>query len=165
MQGSAVVAARSYARKKIQGDPDSEAAAEDPDLLDNAKAIELLARCCLRPEPDDPKSKVLYPVFTGSGWMRDHLSADDLAYLVNCLKAAARSFSPLRSDIDYGAVTKLARACWAARDTDVPEAVLADCDREYLTQVVVLLSCQLADALDWAKDGPEESDDTEDDND
>lgn len=148
-EDTAVIAAHDYAAKRAQGD--AAPAAQDLDLLDSAKLVEVLHRCCFQHAEDAKPDAVRYPAFDGGPkWMRDNLTKDQIAALYNCLLEVKQAASPLRNTIDLPTVERLARACWVARETDVPEMVLADCDREFITQAFVLVAGILADAKGWA---------------
>ena len=159
-----VIAAHAYAASKAKGD--GEAAARDLDVLGDAKATEVLFRSCFEHLPEGaPTGTVRYPAFSGGPqWMRDHLTGDQIAVLFNLLQEVKQSESALRTKISGEDVEKLARVCWRSRDTDIPEAILADCDREFLTQAFVLLAIRLADAKDWAAEdrAAKETDETDD---
>lgn len=168
-EDEAVKRAHAYAKEKCSSD---EEARRDPDLLTDAKILDLVYLCTFQPlEPDKtvappgmaqlpgthpkPSSKVRYPAFQADGpkWMRRNLTSDQLAVLHNLLDSCRAKESPLSREIDLERVESLARVCWAARDTDVPEAVLADRSRAYLTQAFTLLAMRYAKAMGW--DNPE----------
>ena len=154
-EDQAVGAAHQYARQKCAED---EEARRDPDLLTDAKLVELLFLCCYQPleQPAEGKpapSKVRYPSFTGGpGWMRGNLTSDQIAILYNLLDSCRAKESPLPREIDFEKVETLARLCWASKDTDIPEAVLADRSRAYLTQAFTLLAMRYAKAVGWEPD-------------
>jgi hypothetical protein len=152
-EDGAVVAAHQHARERAGTD---EMARHDPDILCDAKIVEVLFRTCKVPV-EDPGA-IPYPAFSGGPqWMRKHLTSDQLACLHNLLTEVKRSESPLRSELDHETVEAVARGCWAARHTEIPEAVLADCSREWLTQAFTLLAMRLADLLGWGAPTPVEA--------
>lgn len=171
-EDDAVKAARQYVRQKCSDDP---GALGDPDITADAKLLELIYRCTFTPLPEQPvpplpppgmesvvvppqpqrKSIVRYPAFQADGpaWMRKNLSSDELAFLHNLVDAVRAKQSPLAREIDFEKVEAMARLCWAAKDTEIPEAVLADRSRAYLTQAFTLLAMRYAKAVGW--DQPE----------
>jgi hypothetical protein len=150
-EDKAVVQAHAYVNTKATGD--SESARTDHDLLNDAKVAAVLHSACFVPPEEGSASRVLYQAFPGGQWMRDNLTADQLGVLFHHLLEVKRADSPLATAIDYDTTEALARACWMAADSDIPEAMLSKCDRDYLTQSFVLLSVKLAEALGWTKDG------------
>lgn len=151
---NSVSAARSYVIDKCKDDP---GALNDPDILTNAKIIEILWRTTRQPLREDKGpvpdcGPVHYPAFMGgSEWMRKHLTRDQLAVMRNLLDLVEANESPLTREIDYEKVEILARLCWAAKDTDLPEAVLVNRSYDYLAQAFTLLAIRYAKAVGWDK--------------
>lgn len=144
-EDAAVDGAHQYVDKRAR----TESAKVDPELLTDAKLMGLLRRVCYEAEADVAKDSVRCQVFGSLAWMRENMTSDEIAVINNLAREVRRKVSPLRTEIGYAEVEKLARACWLASDSDIPEAVLASCDREFLTQSFVLLAGLLAKAADW----------------
>lgn len=138
-QDSAIVAAHAYVADKTKG-PGSEMARADADLLTDAKAIEAVWRACR--DPDDPR----YPAFTGGPqWMREHMSTDQIAVLLNLVNDTAAQESPLRQELTAEHVGSLAQLCADHAGSDVPAHVLATLSHEGLASAFTML------ALLWAE--------------
>ncbi len=136
-QDLAVKAALRYVAKDTAG---IEFARNDPDLTSDAKTIEILYLACR--DADNPK----YPAFPSPGWMRKHLHTGQLAVLLNLYNEVVKHDGSLLWEIDSDRVEAISSLCAAASATDVPEQVLANLSREYLTQLVVMISCKLDEA-------------------
>lgn len=147
-EDGAVAGAHAYAKKRAGED---ESARHDPDILTDAKIVEVLFRATL--EPSDQPGAVLYPAFSGGpDWMRKKLTSDQLACLFNLLSEVKRAESPTATALDTESILSIAKACWSSRNTDIPEVALAHCSREWLTQAFVLLAMRLADSENWGSD-------------
>jgi len=145
----AIVSAYDYLTKA--GATADSGARTDADILNDAKAIEVLFRCCQRAEPGDPAKNVpsdeaqgyRYSAFPGPEWMRNNLTTDQLATILNLVNEVRVKEGPLKLDIDLATVRALAQGCDALADTDTPDVLLAPCSREWLAQAFVLL------AIEW----------------
>ena len=149
----AVDGAHEYAAKKSEG------ARTDPDIMTEAKALGVIRRCVF--EAGEMKDADRTQVFGSVDWCRKNMTSDEIAVIFNMVEEVRRKVSALRTGIELDMVDRLARTCWAARDTDIPEALLADCDREFLSQAFVLLACQCAEASGWGEEA--ETDETSED--
>ena len=129
-EDAAVAAAHAHAAKCS----DLESARRDPDLLNDSKVCEILFAVCR--DADDPK----YPAFPWGAWMRENLTTDQLAALLNLYHEARKAQGPIQWDLSYETVEALADVCALTAESDVPESVLADRPREWLSQAFVMLA-------------------------
>lgn len=136
-QDAAVVEAHRHAAA-ISGPV--EAAKSDGDLLDDAKIVEVLFRMCR--DANDPKC----PAFPGPRWMRERLTTDQLGALMNLANEVRRAEAPGPQTIDDDLLEAFVSTAAFAAGSALPEAALAGCSREWLSQAFVLLSCKLQEA-------------------
>ena len=136
-QDESVIAAH---RRIADETSDAVLARTDPDLTLDAKTLEVLFRACR--DADDSR----YPAFPGTSWMREHLTTTQIGGLLNLYNEVVKRDGGIEADIGDERVEAYARLAADNAGTDIPEAVLATCGREYLTQLVVLLSVKLDDA-------------------
>lgn len=144
-QDGAVVAAHKYIEAKAGN------SLSDEDILVDAKTIEVLFHACrevVEVEPGAEPPKHNYPAFPGPQWMRDNMTTDQLAVLLNLYNEVRRKESPTTWQISSEDVNALAFACAEISDSDLPEKLLARFDREWLTQAFVMLSVQLKEMRD-----------------
>lgn len=134
-QDAAIVAA--YKRIENETKNGAELARDDSDLTTDAKTIEVLFRACR--DPEDPK----YPAFPGPMWMRDNLTTDQLAIILNLYNEVVRYDSPIDFGLDDDRIEAIAAMASKNADTLVADQILASYDREFLIQVVILLSVKL----------------------
>jgi hypothetical protein len=134
---AAVAAAHAYVAK-VAGE--SAAAKDDADLVLDAKAVEILWRVAR--DPADPN----YPAFTSPGVMREKLSTDKIATLLNLYNEVRALEGPAPAKIDDAEVEAIAELCAKHAGTDAPDTFLAGCSRVLLTQMLVLVSVKLAEA-------------------
>mgnify|MGYP004336917647 CR=1 FL=1 len=135
-QDDAILAA--YKRIDAETKNGAELARDDADITTDAKTIEVLFRACR--DADDPK----YPAFPGPAWMREHLTTDQIAIILNLYNEVVRYESPIRYELDDDKVEAIAKMASENAATDVADHVLAVYDREFLIQVVILLSVKLS---------------------
>lgn len=112
----------------------TEAAKSDDDALLNEKQVELLWRACR--DAENPKG----PAFVGPKWMRDNLTTDQLAGLLNLLGLTRRKHGPggMRGST-VEEVDAFARQLHASDPADAYVA-LAKTAREDLYGVVLVLA-------------------------
>jgi hypothetical protein len=84
----AVAAAQAFVERLTKSSPK---AAEDPDILLDAKSIHIL-HTVVR-DFNDPKS---FPAFPSPQWMMEQMGRDEIAALLNAYNLMATQFSPLR---------------------------------------------------------------------
>lgn len=156
-QDNAIAAAYQVVNKTAEHAGDQ--AKSDSDLLLDAKAIHVLFHACRRCEEGDEEQGYKYNAFPGPQWMREHMTTDQLAVLLNLYNEVRRSEGPTRWEVTLEQVDALAILCAETADNDIPEAVLASCSREWMTQAFVLLSLrmkELRDGMDSGLVGSEE---------
>lgn len=131
-----------------EGGVGAKRASEDIDLLNEAKVCELLHMVCREPAhpEDDSKGASIHSAFPGPKWMRENLSTDDLARLLNQYVEAKERDAPYRSVITDDAVEQMIDLLSEHCDDEVPEAVLASTTRTYLTHLVTLLAVKIVEA-------------------
>ena len=76
--------------------------------------------------------------------MREHLTTDQIAIILNLYNEVVRYESPIRYELDDDKVEAIAKMASENAATDVADHVLAVYDREFLIQVVILLSVKLS---------------------
>lgn len=145
-QDNAIAAAYQVVNKTAEHAGDQ--AKSDSDLLLDAKAIHVLFHACRRCETGDEEQGYKYNAFPGPQWMREHMTTDQLAVLLNLYNEVRRSEGPTRWEVTLEQVDALAVLCAETADNDIPEAVLASCSREWMTQAFVLLSLRLKELRD-----------------
>lgn len=135
-QNLAITAAHAQAKKYARGDEDTRS---DPELLDDLKLAEAMQRACF---VADKTTKHGLPIqaFPGGRWMEANFSTEQLAVLHNLQLEVRKAESPMLWDINMQDVMALAEGCAKTRDSDIPEALLAPCSREYMTSAFVLLA-------------------------
>ncbi len=137
-QDRAIAGAQEYAKKLANGD---ERTANDPDILDDAKSAFIAHVVCR-----DPKQPDKMPLFLSPGVMMETLTSEQIAVLVNLANEVRTKEGPAPKSINDETVEALAIACADHAGDDIPEAILANLGREYLTHLVVLLAIKLRDA-------------------
>ena len=120
----------------------NENARKDPDLLGDAKLVEILHRVCKDPTRQAPDGRP-YDLFPGPDWMHQHLTTDQVAALINLYHEVRKKEGPIMWTIDDELLESIAQQCHQHVGDDVPETVLGNAPREWLTQAFVLLSHKL----------------------
>lgn len=129
-ENDALRAAHQYVKQQAAG---NEGAASDPDFLLDAKCVECLFRSCR-----DPSSG--RPAFPGPQWMRDNMTGDQIAVLMNIYNEVRAKSGPIDYRLDRDHIDALVESCARAAGTDIPDLVLERFPREVLTSLVVILS-------------------------
>jgi hypothetical protein len=132
----AITAARGRLRELANGD---EGLLDDPDVSNDAKTRELLQ---LVTTDEDDKIQAFY----GGAWMAKHLTDDQIGLLLNLLNEVRRKEGPISWDLSDVKVEAIVDLCVRASSSEIPERVLANYQREFLTSLVVLLSLKLYEA-------------------
>jgi hypothetical protein len=137
-ENQAIVAAHANSKEWARGDNDARA---DADLLDDLKLKEALRRACF---VAGVATKGGHPIqaFPGGRWMEQNLTTEQLAVLHNLLLEARKSESPMLWEIKMQDVLSLAEGCAKTCGSDMPEAMLSVCSREYLTTAFTLLASE-----------------------
>lgn len=138
-QESACAAAHSHVE---QASPTAERAkaafVQDLDVLANAKMIEVLHRS-FRIKGDEK-----YPLFPSPEWMRDGLTGIGVGILSNLYAECQRAEEPdAWPEIDRDKVEDTMALCAEHFGDDIPELVLAQHAREWLSQWIVMASYYL----------------------
>jgi hypothetical protein len=128
-QDQAIVQAHKYAKAMAGEDRD---AAEDKDLLDEAKTAHILAATCRNHE--QPKG---LPAFPGPKWMMQHMSTDELSVLLHNYNACLGKCGVYEMDTSEEKVDFYLQACADTGETDLPDMLLGQCHREYLIFLLV----------------------------
>jgi len=111
---------------------------EDLDVLSNAKMIEVLHRA-FRIKGDEK-----YPLFLSPKWMRDGLTGIAIGTLSNIYSECQKAEEPgAWPEIDRETVWQTLDLCVQHFDDDIPELVLAQHAREWLTQWIIMASFYL----------------------
>mgnify|MGYP006314876965 FL=1 len=136
----AVVDAHRYAAELAKGT----AAATDDDLLREAKVVHVLWTA-MRAVDENGEAQN-YGAFPGPKWMRDNLTSDQLAALLNLYNDVRTRQSPWPFAFDDADVERLADLCADGADMEVPTALLARIEREMLAQYLIVMACKLRKA-------------------
>lgn len=136
----AVVDAHRYSENLAKGTD----AAKDDDLLRESKVVHALWTACRA--VDEKGEPTIMGAFPSPGWMRDNLTSDQLAALLNLYNDIRQRQSPWPYKFDDEDVERLAMLCADGADTEVPTALLAGVEREMLSQYFIIVSCKLRKA-------------------
>ncbi|TXH18209.1 MAG: hypothetical protein E6R03_02585 [Hyphomicrobiaceae bacterium] len=148
-EDAAVVAAHKYAARITADAGDArDAALRDMDLLGDAKVVQALWRACREVVDPNDLSKGIgkHPAFPTDDWMREHLTTDQLAMLMNLYTETRRAAYPERWDLSEERMEALLSMAAKTSDTDIPEVVLAPYAREQVTHAFVYAAERLAEA-------------------
>ena len=145
-QDSAVIAAHHY----LENEALTETAKNDDDLVLDAKAISVLHKAIR--QHDDPT----YPAFPDDKWMRENLTTDQIAVLLNLYNQCAQKESPLDHEIDRDKANAYAMALGSAAGSPVADEMLSYFSREYLTQLCIYLSQELFELRGDDEDTPDD---------
>lgn len=133
-----VVAAHKYVKAVSEG---IEEAAGDMDLLNDSKAIEALFRACKEVnEESDKGRRNAYPAFPGPKWMRENLTTDQIATLLNLYHEVRRRHAPTSWSIKVSDIMMYAQAASKSSHTNFPDHFLAEKPPEWIIQAFIILS-------------------------
>lgn len=136
-EDAAIVGAhRNVYQKATNG---AESARDDPDLINDSKAVEALFRAC-REVGGEGDKKYMYPAFPGPSWMRKHLTTDQISTLLNFYHDVRRREAPEGWNITVAEIEDLAEACAATSGTDYPDIALVARPQEWVVQAFIILS-------------------------
>jgi len=147
-EDAALVAAHATVKKLAAGDSEARA---DFDLLGDQKLIQIIFRICFS-ATEKTSDGTRYPAFPGPDWMRKNLTTDQIAVLMNLCHGVRRASNNMRSTISFDEVEATAEACAEASGGELPEAILANADRTWLTEAFVLLSVRYAEMKEALQD-------------
>jgi hypothetical protein len=139
-EDAAVVAAHKYAARITSDAGDArDAAMRDMDLLGDAKVVQALWRACREVVDPSDLSKGIgkHPAFTTDDWMRDNLTTDQLAMLMNLYAETRKAAYPERWDLSEDRIEALLTMAAKTSESDIPEAMLAPYAREQVTHAFV----------------------------
>ncbi len=139
-EDKAVVDAHRYAQELGKGTD----AAKDDDLLREAKVVQALHWACR--EVDAEGKPTGFAAFPGPKWMRDNLTADELAALLNLYNDVRARRSPWPFAFEDEDVENVAMICAVGAETEIPTAFLARMEREVLAQYLIVVACKLRKA-------------------
>jgi len=142
-QDRALCGAHAYVDNLAKGAHiESRVAAEDRDILSDAKTCHILADVCR--DATDPK----YPAFPGPKWMIDHLSTDEIGVLLNCYHEALRKSGTVDFDLAPERVASISRLLAAASESDAPNEYLIRFSREQLVEICIRQAVMLTALLE-----------------
>ena len=133
----AVVDAHRYAADLAKGTE----AAKDDDLLREAKVVHAL-HWAFRMVDEEGKATI-HAAFPSPKWMRDNLTSDQLAALLNLYNDVRTRQSPWPHKFEDDDVERLAMLCADNADSELPTLVLARIEREMLSQYLIIIACKL----------------------
>jgi hypothetical protein len=137
-EDNAVVGAHVYVNDKCKG---ADSAKSDSDILLDAKTIEVLHNVCR--SASEPE----YPAFPSPGWMRSRLTSDHAATLLNLYNEVRKAEGPSPRVIDNDTAEQLLGLALAASHAEeeipTPTRVFAGCNREALSELLVVAAIKL----------------------
>ena len=133
---ASIVAAHRYAHS-FKGEGVA-TARKDSDILTDGKAIEALFRACRSPKEEGAKFE--YPIFPGPSWMRENLTTDQIAILLNLYQEVRRVEAPVPWEITISQVMQLSQLCAEEALNDSPDTALAAQPKEWMVQAFIILS-------------------------
>lgn len=133
-ENSAVVSAHEYV-KEVASNSDAKS---DPDLLTDAKTCHILHWVCREAGMDAP-------AFLGRDWMVKHFTTDHIACLLNLYNEVRKAEGPAPKELTDETAEAILGACGQAiQDGEqVPTWVLANCNRETLSELVLVAAMKL----------------------
>jgi len=133
-ENSAVVSAHEYVKEVASNSE----AKSDPDLLTDAKNCHILHWVCREAGMDAP-------AFLGRDWMVKHFTTDHIACLLNLYNEVRKAEGPAPKDLSDETIEAILGACGQAirGGEDVPAWVLANCNREMLSELVLAAATKL----------------------
>jgi hypothetical protein len=143
-ENDALRAAHQYVKQQAAG---NDSAANDPDMMIDAKCVECLFRSCK--DPTSGRS-----AFPGPQWMRDNMTGDQIAVLMNVYNEVRAKCGPIDYRLDREHIDAIVSSCARAAGTDLPDLVLERFPREVLTSLVVLLSQEIVTMREAPVDEP-----------
>jgi hypothetical protein len=131
----AVLGAHAYVAERAKASQvDGKIAAEDGDILIDAKTAHILFEICR--DAADPK----YPAFPGPRWIVEHLTPDEMGVLLNLYAEVIRATATIDFDLSPGRLDALAKGFAALADTDQPNELLARFTRSQVSEMLIRLS-------------------------
>jgi len=127
---------------------ESKRAADDEDILVDAKTTQILFKACRRAEEGDKGSGYKYPAFPSPEWMRQNLTTDQLGVLLNLYHEVRRREAPVTWEISNESVLSLYAICSDYSQSEMATTLLSVQSREWLQQAFILLSQIHAEKLD-----------------
>jgi hypothetical protein len=112
---------------------------QDGDVLQDNKHIQVLYRACRDPENAD---RTLFPT---PEWMRQNLETNEIAGLLNAYAEVVCRKHGIPWSIEDVDLDNTRTMLVAARDSELPERLLAMFDRPYLTTLLTLVCCRWHD--------------------
>lgn len=134
-QDAACDAATAYAEKRAKN------AANDPDVLLDAKSAAMVATCYR-----DLKRPDVLPVWPSVEEVCRLLTADQISALISLYNQVRQAESPNQVAIEPEDLDAIVNVCVASAGTDFPEAQLARVERVRLEQMFILLAIRLREA-------------------
>jgi hypothetical protein len=144
-EDDAVVGAHRNVRQKASNG--AESALDDPDLINDSKAVEALFRAC-REVGEDGDKKYMYPAFPGPSWMRSNLTTDQISTLLNFYHDVRRREAPEGWNITVEEIEDLAEACAHTSGSDYPDIALISRPQEWVVQAFIILSVKYMEMKD-----------------
>lgn len=108
----------------------------DPDLTNDAKAMAIIQRAVWT---EDEKMQA----FPGVAWMRQHFTGNHVGQLINLINEVRVKEAGIDWGLSAERIDATVQLCVRAASTDIPERVLSQFQREYLTSLVVLLCLRI----------------------
>ena len=143
-QDRALVQAHKYVEALTTGAP---SAAQDEDILRNAKMAAIAAEFCraVEPVPGKPGEwrPTGYPAFPSAKWMMSTLDPERISVLLNLANEYRARTAPSPAEIDDVTVEAYLSVCVTAAE---PEYSLVGLSREYVVQLAIIAATKLAAA-------------------
>lgn len=147
---AAIVAAHEHvfgATAKMSDEGARAAARTDAEILTDEKLIQAIWRSARWVPTEGATETSNYPAFPSPTWMRDHLTTEQLAYLLNLTMVARDRERPGGPrQVEDETVEAVAKLCAENASNDAPDVFLATRSRQELHFLIVRLSEKLAGA-------------------
>jgi hypothetical protein len=137
-------AKKSRAEQSRRAGAASEDARKDPDALALEVNLEALFRICLRVDKQGKPTRGA--AFPGVAWMRENLTTDELATLINLVDEMKIKHGRVPLEIDDEKVEAVSALLAEHVNDEIPEQYLAPFPRWWVTHFAVLVSSKLAEA-------------------
>lgn len=158
---SAILEAHKYAHDEVKKNPGAENALNDFDFMGDAKIRSILFRLCRAVDPTDPEKALTtkdgqhtYPAFPSPDWMTRELHTDQLASLMALVSEVRQKEAPRPEGLDENealgltdeSMERLVKLLTDQLGTEIPERVLRDAPRPYLTHFCVMVAYKLSES-------------------
>ncbi len=153
-QDRAIANAHKYVHEvSLQAHPASDAVKNDRDVVSDAKAAAVIFEFCRvredrTPDKDDPATYAEWAAFPSPRWACEHLTTEQIAVILNLANEYRAKQAPSPIGLDDDTVEDYIAVCITQNN---PEYLLVALNREYLVQLLILVSAKLGAARNEVK--------------